>query len=83
MASDSQIPKQSITFEVTVNKGNRITIPSRAATLLAIREGAVIVLEINDGSATLRPVLKSYASIGKGSYGDANRYVGQERSDWE
>jgi bifunctional DNA-binding transcriptional regulator/antitoxin component of YhaV-PrlF toxin-antitoxin module len=83
MASESRKPRQATTFRVAVRKGNQITLPSRAAALLAIREGDVVLLEISDGSATIRPVLRSYAGTAKGTYGDANRYVGRERADWE
>jgi hypothetical protein len=39
------------------------------------------MIRLKNGSATLRPVRRSYAGIAKGIYGDA--FAEQERADWE
>ncbi|MGH7727269.1 MAG: AbrB/MazE/SpoVT family DNA-binding domain-containing protein [Vulcanimicrobiaceae bacterium] len=62
---------------------NQLTLPGPAAALLGVREGDVLVIAVTADSATLRPIRRSYAGIGKGTYGNPNTFVERERADWE
>ena len=72
-----------VEFEATVRKRNQITLPSQAAEVLGVREGDKLIIALEHGCATLRPVHRSYAGIAHGIYGDADRYVERERTEWE
>ena len=77
--------KNDQTFEIqtVIRKRNQLTLPSEAAELLNVQPGDVVVFQIKDGSATLRPVRRSYCGIGRGAYGDVDEFVARERAAWE
>lgn len=70
-------------FVATVRKRNQLTIPKQVANLLGLREGDVLVIAVEDGSAIMRPVRRSYAGIAQGVYGDSSRFIGVERAGWD
>jgi AbrB family looped-hinge helix DNA binding protein len=64
-----------------IRKRNQITLPIEAIEALGLREGDTVVIKLKNGSATLRPVRRSYAGIAKGLYeGD---FLKRERASWE
>jgi antitoxin component of MazEF toxin-antitoxin module len=83
MRPNLQKSQEKIEIQTIFRKRNQITLPSQAVELLGVREGDVIVIEIASGSATLRPVRRSYAGIARGVYGNASDFVAGERTDWE
>jgi AbrB family looped-hinge helix DNA binding protein len=83
MLPSRQTPPIHPELEVTLRKRNQLTLPSEAVDLLNLAEGDVIVLQVEDGYATLRPVRRSYAGIAKGIYGDPDTFVAIERDSWE
>jgi bifunctional DNA-binding transcriptional regulator/antitoxin component of YhaV-PrlF toxin-antitoxin module len=72
-----------VEFDVTIRKRNQITLPNQAVELLGVGEGDRLIIALEHGSASLRPVHRSYAGIAKGVYGDAGIYAERERSEWE
>jgi AbrB family looped-hinge helix DNA binding protein len=81
MKVKSQIIKSGAEIAAVVRKRNQLTLPSEAVDFLGLREGDTVMIRLKNGSATLRPVRRSYAGIAKGIYGDA--FAEQERADWE
>jgi antitoxin component of MazEF toxin-antitoxin module len=81
----SKTPKASrhSEFEAIVRKRNQLTLPTKAAQMLNVREGDVLVLEVTDGVATIRPIRRSYAGIAGGVFGNADDYLASERDSWE
>jgi AbrB family looped-hinge helix DNA binding protein len=77
------IKPNSVEFEAVVRKRNQITLPSQAIDGLGLHEGDTIVIQLQDGSATLRPVRRSYAGVGRGAFGNAREYLERERGNWE
>jgi len=79
----AKLPKSSNESEISaiLRKRNQLTLPSEAVDFLDLREGDTVVIKLNDGYATLRPVRRSYAGIAKGLYG--KDFVKRERADWE
>jgi bifunctional DNA-binding transcriptional regulator/antitoxin component of YhaV-PrlF toxin-antitoxin module len=84
MGPTSDRTGRSAEVQVIVRKRNQVTLPSEAVDLLHVGEGDVIVMHVEDGYATMRPVRRSYAGIAKGVYGDdPDGFVANERSSWE
>lgn len=81
MKFKGRIIKSGAEIAVVVRKRNQLTLPSEAVDFLGLREGDTVMIRLKNGSATLRPVRRSYAGIAKGIYGDA--FAEQERADWE
>jgi AbrB family looped-hinge helix DNA binding protein len=70
-------------FVATVRKRSQLTIPKQVADLLGLRDGDLVVIRIEDGSAIMRPVRRSYAGVARGVYGDSNEFVARERAGWD
>ena len=83
MKPQIQISKLISESKATLRKRNQITLPAEVIDLLGVREGDTLVISLEEGCATLRPVRHSYAGIAKGVYGDAGNYVARERAAWE
>jgi hypothetical protein len=81
MNSKNRNARMPTEMEAIIRKRNQLTLPREAIDLLDLHEGDVVVVQIQNGAATLRPVRQSYAGIAKGVYGDG--YVERERSSWE
>lgn len=72
-----------IQVEAVLRKRNQLTLPSEAVEGLGIQEGDVVIIEVKQNAATLRPLRRSYAGALIGIYGDADAYVERERTSWE
>lgn len=70
-------------LEATLRKKNQLTLPSEAVEHLGVSEGDTLVIAIREGEAIIRPVKRSYAGLLAGVYGDAERFVERERSNWD
>lgn len=70
-------------FEAVIRKRNQLTLPTKVAQLLDVREGDILVLHVAEGVATIRPIRRSYAGIAHGTYGNDDDYVASERDSWE
>jgi AbrB family looped-hinge helix DNA binding protein len=79
--SNNQRAKNKSEIAAVVRKRNQLTLPSEAVDFLGLREGDTVVIRLANGSATLRPVRRSYAGIAKGLYG--KDFVERERAGWE
>jgi len=77
----AQKHSESSEISAVLRKRNQLTLPSEAVDFLDLREGDTVVIKLNNGCATLRPVRRSYAGIAKGLYG--KDFVERERADWE
>lgn len=77
----NQIAKLISETAAVIRKRNQLTLPSEAVDFLGLREGDTVVIKLANGSATLRPVRRSYAGIAKGAYG--KDFVERERTGWE
>jgi AbrB family looped-hinge helix DNA binding protein len=81
MKSKVPIKSNESEIEAIVRKRNQITLPIEAIEALGLREGDTVVIKLKNGSATLRPVRRSYAGIAKGLY--ERDFLERERSSWE
>lgn len=80
MKQKTRTPKISSEMELVVRKRNQVTLPQEVVDRLDLHEGDVVIVGIQNGTAVLRPVRRSYAGIAKGLYGDA--FLESERSEW-
>jgi bifunctional DNA-binding transcriptional regulator/antitoxin component of YhaV-PrlF toxin-antitoxin module len=79
--SNNQRTNNKSEIVAVVRKRHQLTLPGEAIDFLGLREGDQVVISLVNGSATLRPVRRSYAGIAKGLYG--KDFVERERAGWE
>lgn len=75
---------------LTVSSQGQIVIPSKARKLLGIKAGSKLRLKVTKGkipAATLTPKpenwVEFYAGLGKGLYGDVDKYIEKQRKSWD
>lgn len=77
-----------VVVEVQLRDRNQLTMPAEAARALNVRPGAKLLLRIDPvrHTATVRPVLASYAGVAGTVYGRDRQataaYVKRERGAW-
>lgn len=77
-----------IVVEVQLRDRNQLTMPAEAVEALDVRPGAKLLIRIDPvrHTATVRPVLDSYAGVAGTVYGrdqrETDAYIKREREAW-
>ena len=80
---------KSVEVEVQLRRKNQLTLPEAIAERLHVEPGDRLIMEIDDKNPRelrMRPLLKSYAGILAGVYGNTKEqlaYLDEERASWE
>lgn len=75
---------------LTVSSQGQIVIPTKVRKLLGLKAGSKVRLNVNKGkipTAILTPKpenwVEFYAGLGKGLYGDVDKYIEKQKKSWD